>query len=398
MTPDDPALAAADGQLAEAATRLDYLLAVTPVDTEAAWRSFQAAGGDAAPTFTYRDLPAELDALRRDIVAAPVSQITDPRVAELLRRLQHELVGVCDLLAARCTPRFPEISAELHGEVDEAEADAAAGVLDAVRSWHEHDWSSAALDAAAFATAARAELEALESEAGPLDAGVELREDVHGVMVVRRTLLVDTRYRLDPRRTDALVQHEVGTHIVTEVNGHRQPIRVLESGLAGFEQTQEGLAVLAEHLVGGLTAERLALLAARVLAVRDLIVGRSFADSVADLHGTHGFSPRAAFDIVARVHRGGGLLKDAIYLRGLAQVLAHLRRGGRLDALLAGKVALPDISIVSELIDEGVLSPPRVIPRWAGALDDRSTLPADVLDLARHLLSAEDGSSVAAHA
>ncbi len=37
-------------------------------------------------------------------------------------------------------------------------------------------------------------------------------------------------------------------------------------GLAGYEETQEGLAVLAEFLVGGLSPHRLRQLAVRVVA------------------------------------------------------------------------------------------------------------------------------------
>jgi uncharacterized protein (TIGR02421 family) len=381
-----PALEDSDRCLADAAARLDYLLAVTPIDAEAAWQAF-AADPASAPRFAYRP-PPDLAGIRRTVERAPVDQIDDDRLAALLHRLRAELLGVCDLIEARGSPAFARISAEIHGEVDEAEAGTAAAVLDAARGWHTHDWSTEALDATAFAAAARAELEAFESVAGPLDAGVELRDDVHGVMVVRRTLLVDTRYRLDPRREQALVQHEVGTHIVTEVNGHRQPLRTLESGLAGFEQTQEGLAVLAEHLAGGLTPERMALLAARVLAVRAFVDGQAFPDTVAELHEAHGFTRRSAFDLVTRVHRGGGLLKDAVYLRGLAAVLDHLRGGGRLDVLLVGKVALRDVPLIGALLDEGVLHPPRVLPRWASALAARDDLPAGVVELTGQLLPA----------
>ena len=55
----------------------------------------------------------------------------------------------------------------------------------------------------------------------------------------------------------ALLQHEVGTHLVTHVNGSAQPIKVLGTGFAGYDETQEGLAVLAEIACGGLTAFRL---------------------------------------------------------------------------------------------------------------------------------------------
>ena len=65
-------------------------------------------------------------------------------------------------------------------------------------------------------------------------------------------------------RVGASLQHEVGTHLVTYYNGLEQPLRLLHVGLAGYDETQEGLAVLAEYLVGGLSRSRLRTLAERV--------------------------------------------------------------------------------------------------------------------------------------
>ena len=38
-----------------------------------------------------------------------------------------------------------------------------------------------------------------------------------------------------------------------------------------------------------------------------------------------------------RVFRSGGMTKDAIYLRGLVELLEHLGAGGSLDPLWLGK-------------------------------------------------------------
>jgi len=77
-----------------------------------------------------------------------------------------------------------------------------------------------------------------------------------------------------------------------------------------------------------------------------------------------GFHPAGAFTTVMRVFRSGGLTKDAIYLRGLLDLLAHLRRGGSLDALFLGKFSLVDLPLVDELAARGVLHPPVLLPRW----------------------------------
>lgn len=378
-----PGAAHIDRCLTETADRLDYLLTVTPLDAEGAWRAFEASAFREAPRMTYRALHLDPEAERRALEALDLETVEDPAIAGLLGRLRDELVALCRMLAARGSGDFLAWSTEVHGEVDDAELAVATAVLEVVHGWSA-DWVDEAVDARGFAAAARAELDRLRERHPDLEAGVEIRDDVHGVMVLRGQVLVDVHARIDPRRVQALVQHEVGTHVVTEVNGARQPLRSLQSGLAGYESTQEGIAVLAEHAVGGLTTERLALLAARVLAARRCADGAPFPDTVAELCADHGFAHRPAFDVVLRIHRGGGLMKDAGYLRGLGQALAYLGAGKPLDPLLVGKAALDDTDDIADLLARGVLDPPVVRPRWVEMLD-RDALPADLPALATAL-------------
>ena len=122
--------------------------------------------------------------------------------------------------------------------------------------------------------------------------------------------------------------------------------------------------MFAEHLVGGLDRDRLRLVAARVVAVRRLVEGVSFPDVVAELTDQHRLSPRSSFSVAVRVFRGGGLTKDAIYLRGLLQLLAHLRDGHELTPLLVGKVAVTQVALIEELLRREILQPPALQPRW----------------------------------
>ena len=63
-----------------------------------------------------------------------------------------------------------------------------------------------------------------------------------------------------------------------------------------------------------------------------------------------------------RVYRSGGMTKDAIYLRGLVELLEHLGAGGSLDRLWLGKFSLRDLPLIGDLEDRGLLRPPRVAP------------------------------------
>ena len=121
------------------------------------------------------------------------------------------------------------------------------------------------------------------------------------------------------------------------------------SGFAGYEQMQEGIAVLAEYLVGGLNINRLRLLAARVVAVDALIKGAGFIECFNLLKKDYGFASKTSFNIAMRVYRGGGYTKDAIYLKGIIQVLNYIKNGGTIENLYAGKYALEHVPLIKEL-------------------------------------------------
>ena len=191
----------------------------------------------------------------------------------------------------------------------------------------------------------------------------EIRPDVNGVMVSGDVLLIGTETTVQRARAEALLHHEVGTHLVTQANGSHQPVKVLGVGLAGYDETQEGLAVLAEIACGGLTAFRLRQLASRVVTVHRMLDGDSFAQAHEALLAD-GFPPGSAYTTVMRVYRSGGMTKDVIYLRGLVELLEHLGGGGALDRLWLGKFSLRDLPLIVDLDERGLLHPPRVLPRY----------------------------------
>jgi hypothetical protein len=133
--------------------------------------------------------------------------------------------------------------------------------------------------------------------------------------------------------------------------------------LAGHDETQEGLAVLAEYLIGGLTAGRLRQLAARVVAVHRMVDGAEFPEVHQGLVDA-GVPAEPAFTISMRVFRSGGLTKDAVYLRGLHELVNHLGAGGSLEPLWLGKMPITAVPLVDELHRRGVLSDPLLIPRY----------------------------------
>jgi uncharacterized protein (TIGR02421 family) len=238
-------------------------------------------------------------------------------------------------------------------------------LLDAIPV-HARDGSSrGGLDAAAFAERAEQRIAEYRAAYPGFTARAVVREDMYsGLLVSGGSLLIGRQTRIPPSRVDALLHHEVSTHLLTYFNGRAQPFRQLHVGLAGYDALQEGLAVLSEYLSGGLSRQRLRLLAARVVAVNQMIQGATFVDTFRLLHGTHGFPQRIAYTITMRVYRGGGLTKDVVYLQGLVEVLDYLRAGGELEPLLVGKIAVDHVPLIRELQHRQVLRPAPLRPAY----------------------------------
>ncbi len=377
----------ADRGLAEIAGQYGFLLQITPVNAAEAWEDFRTAGCDCTPEFRYRPLTFDPDALRRGLFALPVDAVEDPVVAGLLREKRDEVATQVQMLLDRATGQFLPGSLRLFGAPDPALVALAEAVLEKLAEAPARTQGTEMVGATAFAAAAQAELDHYRAQADGFGSSVEIRDDIPGsLMVSQGQLLVGSGISFSAARVKALLAHEVGTHVLTYYNGCAQPLRQLRHGLAGYQPLQEGLAVLAEWFVGGLTHSRMRTLAARVLGACSLVGGADFAETFRLLKEKAGMSDRAAFNVTLRLYRGGGLTKDMVYLRGLRDLLAHLGAGGAYWPLFVGKIALRHLPAVEALRARGVLTDPPLRPRYASdpaalARLDRARAGLTVLDL-----------------
>ncbi len=353
---------AADAELSALSDTFNYLLAVTPVNSNQAFEEFKASGFESEPIFHYRFLTIDPENLKRKLYSISFAEIEDPTMAYLLRDKRIELDRQITLIEDRNTPRFLYESLQLFPPVEDELMNLAEKILSAPKKSLD---ASEKLGADEVAELVRKEIEYYRENYPQMAATVEIREDTPpGLMVSHGNLMVGHLTSISKARINALLQHEIGTHSITYFNGRAQPLKLLYSGLPGYEQLQEGLAVFAEYLVGGLSFGRLRTLAARVIAVRRLTQGYSFAEVFNDLHNKYNFGARSAFNIGMRVFRGGGLTKDAVYLRGLVEVLKYLGEGGDIETLFVGKMGPEHVSIIRELQWREVLRPAPLVPRY----------------------------------
>src|SRR5690606_35857422 len=94
------------------------------------------------------------------------------------------------------------------------------------------------LDAEGFLMRAQLEMDGYQQRLDSFQSQAEIRDDVSGLMVSRGNLLIGRRVLVPMRRAEALLQHEIGTHVVTYANGQAQPLGLLATGLAGYEELQ----------------------------------------------------------------------------------------------------------------------------------------------------------------
>lgn len=364
-----------DRELSAYSKLFDFLMLVTPINVEEAWDEFAKSGYLKNPVFHYRPMPVDPELIKRKLYNLPVEDISDPTIAFLFRDKRKETDRMLNMMQEREKHDFMLTSLQLFGPVSEQLLDVAKALLVAIGIPEKAPATTPRLTAAEFAVMAQKELKWLRTQDKSISATVNIADDIEGVLVSRGILNINSGFGVSKKRALPLLQHEVGTHIVTYYNGKAQPLELFSIGVPGYEELQEGLAVLAEYLTGGLTGSRMRTLAARVVAVQEMVSGKSFVDTFHLLTDKYGFLPRSSYNICMRVYRGGGLTKDAVYLKGFLNIIEYIKKGKDLKDLLIGKIREDYLPVVQELIQRNILLKAPVIPRFLlGDFNDKLEL------------------------
>jgi uncharacterized protein (TIGR02421 family) len=318
--------------------------------------------------FSPRDKRRELRALRKQIRGR------NP-VEDLLRRRCDEFVVIVEMLAARGGRRFYELSRRIYGDPRDRFPDHNVDNLAIARAW---------------ASRPRARDEDLVYDADEAARRVaEICNPLLGghVKVVVRTRLTANAAagatgitlrkgaRFSERQVRALAHHEGLWHVLTSLNGHRQPVlTILGVGLPRYTESQEGAGIVAEYLTGNITDERYIELGERTIAIDMAARGADFLEVYRYLLAR--FPPQKAALMSERVFRGGVLeggapfTKDAAYQRGYCRTFNFLRAAleqrdvDLVRAFLAGKMSVDDAELVRDLVEEGLCAPPVYLPEW----------------------------------
>jgi uncharacterized protein (TIGR02421 family) len=334
--------------------------ALHPKNTAEERERFLKQGGRESPQFVYRDLAYDPKDLRARVrkVFSRTARIRSPWLRAVFRAKCRELDLKLALMAARGTPLFLPLSMRLYPRptrrmVHDAEVLASLPRMDEDRSLKPEKVER--LLKATVRYYGR-QHRSFRCSVKWVDTSLAEASISDAQLNVRRESGFSTRFLL------MLEHHEIGVHLVTAQNGDCQRLNIFRGGLAGYDQTQEGLALFAEFRAGAMTTNRLRTFGARVLATDLLSRGALFEDVFAALTAALGFTPDEAFSICLRCFRGGGYTKDAIYQPGFLSVFNYWIAGGDIATLFVGKFPLSEVKHVKECLRLGILKPPRFVP------------------------------------
>ncbi|PVW15909.1 flavohemoglobin expression-modulating QEGLA motif protein [Marixanthomonas spongiae] len=352
-----------DKQLTEIQLSYQFLLLIAPVNIQALRKRFFETNFEEIGAYHYRLLPVDPDILKRKLYNLRIDEIDDPALSYLFDEKREEIDQQLTMLKERGSKNFFYSSVRLYKGIDPNVLTEAKLILQNIDEDHSQE-ERQDIDAKAFAKMAEREFEYFKKQSPDYNGNIHIRDDVNIMMVSQGELYLPSDYTMTKNGAAALLQHEIGTHALTYYNGSQQSLSQMAAGFADYDALQEGIAVLSEYLIGGLSGNRLRILAGRVVAGDALLDGADFKQVFSLLHTQYGFSKENAFNITSRMFQGGGFLKDIIYLKGLVELRDYLIDDGELEPLLAGKFALKHVEVIEDLTDRGLLTPPKLKPRY----------------------------------
>ncbi|PPC90904.1 MAG: flavohemoglobin expression-modulating QEGLA motif protein [Methylobacter sp.] len=328
--------------------------------------------------FDPTDKKREFYQIERDL-ARKLGQLNPLSV--IMRRICREYQSVVRMLESRGTPIFSDISQELYGSSQDV--------------FHVGDPTIADLGSMMEETLAQLlKLDFLAEEPKDIkadEAVAILNERIEALFpgdglraMISDGIIADAAAGTDyvKLRADALFNmrdlrvlevHEIWVHLGTTLNGLSQPYcTFLGKGPPSATITQEGLAVLMEILTFSSTPNRLMRLICRVRAISMIEEGADFME-VFNFFLSKGLDKEDSFTFSSRVFRGStynGLpfTKDLTYIKGFVLAYNFIRlavsagKPDRIPLLFCGKTMIEDMKVLSDLVEEGTVIPPRFLP------------------------------------
>lgn len=192
-------------------------------------------------------------------------------------------------------------------------------------------------------------------------------ETVARVTVGGATITIREDAEFAKRIIDALIAHELETHVITAENGLHQSYALFRRGFAHYLDTQEGLAIYNQNRFLSPHNDKRFGPARNVLGMA-FALEHSFAETRSYLQHHLGYEPAKALTKAIDFKRGmadtseaGAFTKSVVYFRGLRAVEEFMQAGGDMTRLYVGKIALEDLETIEQIPG---LKAPLIVPRF----------------------------------
>jgi hypothetical protein len=155
------------------------------------------------------------------------------------------------------------------------------------------------------------------------------------------------RVWLTAKQAERVVVHETLGHALPRARARKSTFGLLAIGSAKSSETEEGRALLVEERARLLDEDRKRELGLRHIAALSVRRGANFRDTSDELIDL-GASLEIALDLAARVHRGGGLAREIVYLPSYLSVKHDLAVEPALERWLErGRLSIQAARIVA---------------------------------------------------
>jgi len=321
----------------------------------------------------------ELYAIERDI-RRQLGQFSG--IANIMLRMCREYREVVRLIMARGTEEFPKISQELYGSAQDAFYAGAPTLRDLAKlvsttlssSRLEYD----PLNAKTFSSEKAVHIlrERLQQYFHDPDEQVHVKisdEILADASAGAEWIKLRSDAMFSEREIRVLEVHEGWVHVGTTLNGLAQPVcTFLSKGPPSSTLNQEGLAIIMEIFTFSSYPQRVLRLTHRVTAIDMVEQGAEFLD-VFRFYQEQGFTEEESYSATVRVFRGcpshkGPFTKDLSYSKGFVLIYNYIRLAIRnnlahhIPLLFLGKTTLEDLPVLFDLIQEGIVTPPKYLP------------------------------------
>jgi uncharacterized protein (TIGR02421 family) len=334
---------------------INILNAVNPTNFDQQKRTFFDSHFSIEPEFTYEGSKLDVFATKRRLLNLPLEKVVDEDLTNIYSDTIDSYLDKVDQFNSIGTHDFIYDSLRYFGEPTQKDIGNAKFILHLPGNLNEENE-----EILAFEEIKNILIQFAENNNLPYNLRIE-ENMIANALVSGNTIKLNKNAKLSVSDTNALAHHEMGVHLVTTLNARQQPLRILEIGNPLNTMTQEGLAILSEYLSDNLTIKRLKILALRVVAVQSMIKEKSFRKSFSLLKEEYGASNDIAFSVCSRIYRGGGFVKDYLYMQGFHRMLNAYENEPNFNLLFAGKTSVDYLPQISRLIDRGILHKPQYV-------------------------------------